>query len=235
MRGWTGKTIGSSTRFRPSTMRLEAFAADVGLAVDRADEVALRRYVEALEDVRARARDRREQVERVAHDVADDLDPASHTFAFERRARSFVGREQQLREPVDLDPVALLGHREVAAAQSGLDVRERGADLDGRLRAGERRVRVAVDERPVGPLGFDRRDDRRLHRASDRPNGGRAGRRAPRARARRRRPATAPGRSAGRCGARRSSIPASRSASESGADLTNCGRFPTTERTFIAA
>jgi hypothetical protein len=32
---------------------LEAFGVDVCFAVDRADEVALRRYVEALEDIRA--------------------------------------------------------------------------------------------------------------------------------------------------------------------------------------
>jgi hypothetical protein len=30
-------------------------------------------------------------------------------------------------------------------------------------------------------------------------------------------------------------MPVSRSASDKGADFTNCGRFPTTERTFIAA
>ena len=36
---------------------------------------------------------------------------------------------------------------------------------DGRPRAGERRVRVAEDERRVGPLRLERRGDARLHRA----------------------------------------------------------------------
>ena len=64
--------------------------------------------------------------------------------------------------PVDLDPVALLRHREIERAQARLDVRDRHGAR--RLGAGERRVRVPVDEHPVGPLALDRGADRRLHR-----------------------------------------------------------------------
>ena len=57
----------------------------------------------------------------------------------------------------------LLGHREVAAAQPGLDVRERDRRVRCGPRARERRVRVAVDEDDVGRLRGDPLGDRRLH------------------------------------------------------------------------
>ena len=47
-------------------------------------------------------------------------------LVLERAARErSSGQSSSAREPVDLDPVALLRHREVAAPQPGLDVRER--------------------------------------------------------------------------------------------------------------
>ena len=120
---------------------------------------------------------------------------------------------------------------EVEAPQPGLDVRDR--DLAGGLGAGQRRVRVAVDEHPVRPLGLDRGADAGLHRARRRRSAGRAGSAARRGRARRRRPPRATASQCCPVWSTTSSIPASRSASESGADLMNWGRFPTTERTRI--
>ena len=81
----------------------------------------------------------------------------------ERRPRALVRAEEQRCHAVDGDPVALLGHRQVAAAQPRLDVR----DGDGArcLGAGERRVRIAVHEHPVGQLALDRGGDPRPHRA----------------------------------------------------------------------
>ena len=102
-------------------------------------------------------------------------------------------------------------------------------------RAGERRVRVAVDEHPVGPLAPRPPRGSRGSSPPGRRCGGRAGSGARRARARRRRPATARGRSAAPCAARpRRSRPRAARA-DSGADLMNCGRLPTTESTRIAA
>ena len=69
-----------------------------------------------------------------------------------------------MRDAVDLDAVPFLRHREVAAPQAGLDVRERNPLRDRGTRAGERRVRVAVDEHPVGTLALHRMTDVRLHR-----------------------------------------------------------------------
>ena len=75
------------------------------------------------------ARDRREAQRCVGHHVADHLDMPCRALVAQRRRRSLVGAEQQRCEPVDLDPGALLGHRQVAAPKARLDVRERGAGL----------------------------------------------------------------------------------------------------------
>ena len=188
---------------------------------------------EPLEDPRPRVRDRREQPGRVGHHVADDL-------ALRRRPpRARAGRPSARR-----DTAAAPRARSTAIRfrSSGIDrskLRRPAStwaigDVARGLRAGEGRVRVAVDEHPVGLLGLDRRADPRHHRRGVGAAQRRAGSAARRGRARRRRPATARGRSAGRCGATTSSIPASRSAADSGADLMNCGRLPTIERTRIA-
>ena len=101
--------------------------------------------------------------------------------------------------------------------------------------AGERRVRVAVDEHDVGALvaraaARARRACARSARCSCR-RGSPARARAAARRAPRRRSSTARRRSAGRCGraARRARA---RSRRETAAALTNCGRLPMTVRTF---
>ena len=114
-------------------------------------------------DGKRRARQRCEEPARVGHDVADDVDPAQHSFRLERALRPVVGAEQEPGEAVGLDPVVLLRHREVATSQPGLDVRERDRRICRGLRAGERRVRVAVDEDDVGRLRGDPLGDRGLH------------------------------------------------------------------------
>ena len=73
----------------------------------------------------------------------------------ERRRRPLVGAEEQVGQPVDLDPRPLLGHREVAAAQPRLDVGDRMPAAAAAAGAGEGRVGVAEDEDGVGPLGRD--------------------------------------------------------------------------------
>jgi len=71
--------------------------------------------------------------------------------------------EQQRRDVVGEDPVALLGHTHVAGAHAGLDVDHRDLRAGGRERAGERRVGVAVDERGVRLDLVDQRLERREH------------------------------------------------------------------------
>ena len=62
-------------------------------------------------------------------------------------------RQQQIREPIGDDPVDLLGHRAIEAAQAGLDVRDRDQQLRRHQRRRHRRVHVADDDDQVGPLG----------------------------------------------------------------------------------
>ena len=63
------------------------------------------------------------------------------------------------------DPIDLLRHPLVVAAKAGFDVRHGDVELGGCQRAGECRVRVAVDEHDVGPLGFERGFERFEHPA----------------------------------------------------------------------
>ena len=69
-----------------------------------------------------------------------------------RCPRALVRREEQLRELVDLDPRALFGHLEVAAAEACLDVGDGDAYGRRRPRTGQGRARVAVDQHLLGSL-----------------------------------------------------------------------------------
>ena len=103
-----------------------------------------------------------EQPGRVAHHVADHLAASRDTLRLELRGRALVRAEEQCRQPIDLDPVPFFGHRQVEAAQPGLDVRDRHLLACG-VRSGQRRVRIAEDEHPVRPLCLDHLPDRRGH------------------------------------------------------------------------
>ena len=126
---------------------------DVCLTVDRGQHVAPRFEPEVRERGRSLQRGRCKLEARVVHDVADDLDPAGNAFAAKRVGAALVGAEEDVGNAVDLDPVVLLGHREVAAPESRLDVRDRRTRRDGGLRPGQGRVRVAEDEDRVGSFG----------------------------------------------------------------------------------
>ena len=116
------------------------------------------RRVDAFSRRGTRERDGFEKPCRVGHHVADDLASAGDAFRLELAGRALVRAEEKRGEAVDLDPVPLLRHREVEAPEPRLDVRE--PDSRRRVCAGERRVRVAVHEHPVGPLALDRLADR---------------------------------------------------------------------------
>ena len=184
----------------------------VGLTVDRRDDVLVRDEPEPRRmPERSRAIGAKRKQTSAITSPTTSMRPGTPSRC-ERRRRPLVGAEEQLRDSIDGDAVSLLGHREVAAAQAGLDVRDR--HVARRLRACERRVRVAVDEHPVRPLARDAVADRRRASPPGRRCGGRAGTRARAARARRRRPPTSPRPSAGPCAATTSSMPA----------IAQCGR-----------
>ena len=85
-----------------------------GLEADRASGAAVRN--------RGLERD-----ERVDHRVADERDPLGVDALARQVARApRASGEQQVRDLVGDDPVDLLGHRAVEAAQAGLDVADAG-------------------------------------------------------------------------------------------------------------
>ena len=157
MRGCAGKTTGLPSRDSPSAIRRSrsgrTFASRWTVATTYVPGSCGGRH--------ALPGDRREAKGRVGHHVADDDRAAGHALVRERLRRPLVGTEEQYGEPVDLDPGALLGHRQVAASQARLDVREGNAGGGRRARAREGRARVAQDEHDVGTLG--------LHHPAERP------------------------------------------------------------------
>ena len=88
-----------------------------------------------------------------------------------------LGRaQQQAREVVGEDAVELLGHAPVEAAHAGLDVSHRQRGLGGGQAAGERRVRVSIDENGLGSVVLE-------HRGQGAEHGGGLGRVRPTAQA----------------------------------------------------
>ena len=110
----------------------------------------------------------------VGHDVADQVDLLRPASLGEQAGHRVRGRgEQVVADPVGDDPVDLLGHRPVAAAQARLHVRQRDPELGGDQGAGQRRVDVADHDHHVGgQVGGERLEGRHhpagLHRVGAR-------------------------------------------------------------------
>jgi hypothetical protein len=106
---------------------------------------------------------RREQLEHVDHHVTHDDHVAEHALVAQCPGRVRRGAEQQRRGMIGQHAVELLGHRPVVGAHPRLDVGDRDAGLGSGQRAGQRRVRVAVDQHDVRRLGREQRLERRQH------------------------------------------------------------------------
>ena len=74
-------------------------------------------------------------------------------FGGEVARRRVARAQQEVRQVIGDDPVDLLGHAAVEAAQPGLDVSDGHEQLRGRQRTGQRGVRIAVDQEPVRTFG----------------------------------------------------------------------------------
>jgi hypothetical protein len=106
---------------------------------------------------------RLEQQRDVHHHVADEVDTAGHVLALEVLHRRLGRAQQHVGKVVGHDAVELLRHRAVERAHPGLDVRDRDVRLRGGEAAGERRVRVAVDEHEIRALSLQQRAEGSQH------------------------------------------------------------------------
>ena len=226
------RTRGTDDGCRPARARRRSGADDRAWTVSPHGGPSPPRTTRRVRRRDPRPSDRREAERRIRHDVTDHLGPAPDALVAERRDGPLVRAEEQGCEPVDLDPRALLRHREVAAAEARLDMGDRTPPRSRRgrpqasswCRRARPRRRAARRRRPrEGVASACRR----------RESAGRAGTPARRSRARRRTPRRARRPSAGPVWTTTSASPAARSASESGAALTNCGRLPTTVKDLM--
>ena len=154
VRGWTGKTTGISRGERGELgHRLgQQRPVDQGRAVQGDEHEVARLDPEP----RGGARGAEAVLERdqgVDHRVADEVHALlGDALGAQVLDRLVAVQEEVLGELVGDDPVDLLGHRAVEAAQARLDV----GDRDPHLRRGQRRrqgrVDVAGDEHQVGRL-----------------------------------------------------------------------------------
>ena len=207
VRGWTGNTTGSSR----ATLRQLAHGLGQQRAVDQRRAVQGHQQVALLMRARATRRcspDRPVEASPPACRSSccrpeRSTPPALPSSSRLVRASGEWMNSRSATESVD-EPVDLLRHRAVEAAQSRLDVADGVPELAGHERRRHRRVDVARNQ-------HDDRAPARSEAARDAPSRGRSGRRGcpsrPRAgdresrrRAARRRSATSSRRSAGRCG-----------------------------------
>ena len=219
-------------RRRPALQRSGAAAgAHVGLAVNGGDDVAAGLHPELIENRRAFARKPAEDACRIGHHVSHDADLAAGAFGAQCRRRAFVGREEERGDAVDLDPVALLGHLEVAAAKAGLDVGS-GSPLRRRpaLRRASSSCRRRRARRRAMPSGRRQRWSRSVSGSAVRRSSRCAG--APRPSSTKKISDSAASQCWPVC-TTISSMAASRKAAESGADLMNWGRLPTMVTSFM--
>ena len=131
------------------------FVVHVGRRVQGDERVRLRAAAvhepEHLQN-RVRPRARQQPGQRVDHDVANARDRRL-PGAFGEQVLVGVGRWREVpgRQAVSDDTVDVVRRAAMVRSKPGLDVADRNASLRGRERRRHRRVRVAVDERRVGP------------------------------------------------------------------------------------
>ncbi len=129
---------------------------DVGGAMKRENRVLLQvglagRTGESMQSLPCRHGSLQVPQERIDHHVADEVDaPVLDPLPEKVLAGASLGREQQIRKPIGQDPVDLLGHAVVEAAEARLDVNHGHPLLGRHQRAGDRGIDVADDENRDG-------------------------------------------------------------------------------------
>jgi hypothetical protein len=136
---------------------------DVAGAVDRHQDVLALGQAVVHKGCRALLGDREERQRDVSHHVAYQVHALGDVLAGQVRHGRRGRAEEQVARVVCQHAVELLGHGAVEGAHSGLDVRDRDAQLCGRERTGERGVGVAVDQDQLGRELLEQRRECREH------------------------------------------------------------------------
>jgi hypothetical protein len=123
---------------------------DVPGAVDGHQQVLAGLDRVVLKRRRALLGDRHERQGDVRHHIAHEVDVVTDVLGRQVLHGGGGGAEEHVARVVGQHAVQLLGHHPVERAHSRLDVRHGDAHLGCRKGAGERRVRVPVDQNPVG-------------------------------------------------------------------------------------
>ena len=114
-------------------------------------EVIAPRGLVALHGVRG-PESRQSPLQDVVRYVARHFDHRIRILPAQPDRHPLAWGEEEVGDRVHQSPVDLFGHKAVRRAQSGLDVRDRHANLRGRERAGEGRVGVADHDRDARPV-----------------------------------------------------------------------------------
>jgi len=92
-------------------------------------------------------------LERIDHDVSDELDSVFwNSLSFEVLIGVRRRRPQEICERIGCNSVQLFRHRSIAAAQPCFEVTNRNPDFLGRQSTGDRGIYVAHDDHPIRPL-----------------------------------------------------------------------------------
>ncbi len=119
-------------------------------AVDGEKEEGTRVQAEFEKDCLGRTATAAGCEEGIDHDIAGVFRPSGEPLDGEVLDGGFVGRKKEVGGVVDENPVDLLGHGPVEAAQAGLDVDDGDAELRSGEGAGEGAVGIAEDDDGAG-------------------------------------------------------------------------------------
>ena len=119
-------------------------------AVNGCQQVVFPRQAKVAEDSGFALRKLAEKECGIVHDISNVMHTFGNAFMGEIGYGGMGGAEEQRGDMISQDSIDFLRHTFIKRTQAGLNVSDRYMEFGGRQRAGKRRVRIAIDEHPVG-------------------------------------------------------------------------------------